>query len=113
MSVIDRTITPLDDLTADSLDALAEYQRVGDAVGPAHGALFATFTPEQHALWLTLEPLVGEQQDAEIRLHLAEVARHFPAIAPTLTLLWEHCIDTRLPDTGRCCTRRAGAPATT
>jgi hypothetical protein len=35
---------------------------------------------------------------------IAELARHVPGLAPALHLAWEHVIDTRLDDVGRCCT---------
>jgi hypothetical protein len=40
----------------------------------------------------------------ELHKEIAELARHVPGLAPALHLAWEHAIDTRLDDVGRCCT---------
>ena len=43
-------------------------------------------------------------RDASSDMWIAELARHVPGLAPALHLAWEHVIDTRLDDIGRCCT---------
>ena len=95
---------PIDALTGASLEALEMYraahaesrikeQQFRDAVHPKVWELHMGLIEQAH---LTNE--------ATIDLHIAELCRHFPGLAPALRLTWAHVIDCRLDNVGARCT---------
>ena len=82
------TTEPTDPLARTSLEALAAYREAQDKAIAADAAFRAAVHP---AIW-------------ELHKEIGELARHVPGLAPVLHLAWEHVIDTRLDDVGRCCT---------
>ncbi len=37
-------------------------------------------------------------------LHVEELCRHFPGLAPSIRVMWMHVLDERMDRLGRCCT---------
>ncbi len=46
---------------------------------------------------------VDDERGAWVDVHVAELARHLPGMAPAIRLLWAHVIDERVDAVGTCC----------
>ncbi len=92
-----------DALAADSRRALARYQEAGAERSRAERALMEHLSPVAADLYRALSDADSEAQGASAELHVAELCRHLPGLAPTIRLLWAHVIDCRLDDVGACC----------
>ncbi len=102
------TVPAPDALAADSWRALARYQEATAERSRAERALVEHLSPVATELYRTLSDAESEAQGASTELHVAELVRHFPGLAPALRLAWAHVIDCRLDAVGSCCT--AGGP---
>ncbi|MDP8923077.1 MAG: hypothetical protein M3O34_09415 [Chloroflexota bacterium] len=51
-----------------------------------------------------VDELDGEAHFESMMLHVEELCRHLPGLAPTLRVMWMHVIDARPDRVGRCCT---------
>ncbi len=97
-----------DALSAASLEALARYREPCVERQRAERAPMEHLTPVATELYQTVSDAGSEAQGASMDLHVAELMRHFPGLAPVLRVAWAHVIDCRLDAVGSCCT--AGGP---
>ena len=108
MTITENTTTtpaePTDPLARISLELLAEYRVASEARDAADRALAEHLSPTAVALGRTLSDAVTDMHGAEIDLHVAELCRHLPGLAPAIRLVWMHVIDARLDRVGSCCT---------
>jgi len=94
---------PAGALTGASLEALEAYHAVH-----AEGRIKEeAFREAVHPKIWELHMAVVEQghltNEATIDLHINELFRHFPGLAPALRLAWVHVLDCRLDRVGTCC----------
>ena len=95
---------PTDPLARASLEALDRYRATSRERSRAERALMEHLSPAATELYRVLSDADAEAQGASTELHVAEVCRHFPGLAPALRLAWAHVIDCRLDAVGTCCT---------
>ena len=95
---------PTDPLARASLELLAEYRTAANARAEAERELGRHLSPAATELWRQLSDAYVDANGAANDLHVAELARHLPGLAPTIRLLWAHVIDCRFENVGRCCT---------
>ncbi len=98
------TVPTAEALAADSRRALARYQEASAERQRAERALLAHLSPVAADLYREVSDADSEAQGASTELHVAELVRHFPGLAPALRLAWAHVIDARLDAVGSCCT---------
>ena len=95
---------PTDPLARASLEALAAYREAQAASNRADEAFRASVAPKIWELHKEFDELDQLVRDASMDMHVAELCRHAPGLAPAIRLLWAHVIDIRLDRVGRCCT---------
>jgi len=86
------------------LELLAEYRTAAEARDAAERGLGEHLSPTAQALGRTVSDAVTEMHGAENDLHVAELCRHLPGLAPAIRLVWMHVLDARLDRVGACCT---------
>ncbi len=64
----------------------------------------ATVHPDIWKMHVEIDELEAEARFESMMLHVEELCRHLPGLAPALRLTWTHIIDTRTENVGRCCT---------
>jgi hypothetical protein len=86
---------------------LAEYSASALCLAlDARDQLLDTLTPGQVDLFDRFNNLIVNHEVAEREFYLAELARHFPAVAPELVETWEHVLDNDNTTTDdNCCAR--------
>ncbi len=100
------TVPALDTLAADSRRALAEYEiarAAANAAGDAAVAAIRAGHPDAARLHQEAIELEGAANHAWADVLAAEVARHMPAMAPTVRLLWVHMLGARNDRLAVCC----------
>jgi hypothetical protein len=102
------TVMPTDALARFSLEALTELRAAVAERSRLTAEFEAHLSPTAKALFREVSDAYSESEGAEIRLHVSELARHFPGLAPAIRLAWAHVIDCRLDSVATCCTD--GAP---
>ena len=97
-------VAPADPLARMSLELLAEYRTAAEARDAAERGLGEHLSPTAQAHGRTVSDAVTEMHGAENDLHVAELCRHLPGLAPAIRLVWMHVLDARLDRVGACCT---------
>ncbi len=90
-------------LAAESRKLVAEHDAAREKVKAAEELFKAVADPTTWKLHVELEELEGEVRFASMMLHVSELARHLPAMAPAIWLIWMHVIDAKLDAAGTCC----------
>ena len=108
-TTIDRTAmsatpAPTDLLARASLEALDRYREASRERSRAERALMAHLSPAATELYRALSDADSEAQGGSTDLHVAELCRHFPGLAPAIRLAWAHVIDERPDRVSRYCT---------
>ena len=103
-TALSEPVAPADPLAQMSLDLLAELRTTMAARDVADRALAEHLSPTAQALARTVSDAVTDMHGAENDLHVNEVSRHLPGLAPAIRLVWMHVIDARLDRVGSCCT---------
>ncbi len=95
---------PTDALTGACLEALAELRSTIEERRRLERGLMEHLSPTARKIYRDVCDAGSEMHGAEVRLHVAELARHLPGLAPAIRLVWAHVIDCRLDRVGACCT---------
>ena len=93
---------PTDPLARMTLDLLAELRTTMAARDVADRALAEHMSPTAAALERAVCDAVTDMHGAENDLHVNELSRHLPGLAPAIRLLWAHVIDARPDRVGLC-----------
>ena len=94
---------PTDPLARHSLEALAELRATMQERPRLERELMEYLSPKARELYREVCDAGSDVYVAEVRLHVAELCRHFPGLAPAILLTWAHVIDCRLDNVGACC----------
>ena len=94
---------PTDPLARVILELLAEAGAADRRRAAADEALKAHLSPQAMAAYRELVDAIDDERGAWIDVHVAELARHLPGMAPAVRLLWAHVIDERVDAVGTCC----------
>ncbi len=78
-------------------EARAKYREVSERFR-------ASVHPDVWKMFCEVEELDGEMRFESMMLHVEELCRHLPGLAPTLRVMWMHVLDERNDRVGRCCT---------
>ncbi len=78
------------DLTVESLAVFAEYEEARAAYSAAEDAFAAKLDDELRQELLNLLDLHWRYSDRGYELHMTDLRRHFPALAPALSVVWDH-----------------------
>ncbi len=97
-------VEPADPLARISLELLAEYRVASEARDAADRALADYLSSTAQALERAVSDAVSDLHGATTDLHVNELCRHLPGLAPAIRILWVHVIDARLDRVGVCCT---------
>ncbi len=96
-------VAPTDPLARASLELLAALQEATRARADLERRFREHLSPAAVALDRELSDAISDEHGAANDLHVAELCRHLPGLAPTIRLLWAHVIDCRPHDVGACC----------
>jgi len=97
-------VAPTDPLACVSLELLSEYRTAAEARDAADRALAEHLSATAQALGRAVSDAVTDMHGAENDLHVNELCRHLPGLAPAIRLVWAHVLDARLDRVGSCCT---------
>lgn len=92
-------------LAAHTDELLVRYHETVAAHLAATNAVADLLPRDQQHLLTDLDDAIAERHGAWGEVVVAEMARHAPGLAPLLWMLWQHVMETRTADVGRCCTR--------
>ena len=95
---------PADPLARASREALAMYHAAYEAGRVKEEEFRAAVHPKIWELHNQIEEQGNLTHEASMDLHVAELCRHLPGLAPTIRVMWMHVIDERTEQVGRCCT---------
>jgi hypothetical protein len=90
-------------LTEQCRAAWASHAEKLSKAATLRNALQATLTPAAWDQVMELVDVEGQTDYAFERAVMREVARHVPAFAPILPMIWEHCNDLSPRNHARCC----------
>ena len=93
---------PTDPLARLSLELLAELRAAMAVRDGADRALADYLSLTVVALERAVSDAVTDLHGATTDLHVNELSRHLPGLAPAIRLLWAHVIDARLDRVGLC-----------
>ena len=94
---------PADPLVRASLGALAEAREAGRQRDAAERAMKRHLSPQAMAVYRALVDAIDTERGMWMDVRVAELARHFPGLAPAIQLAWAHVIDRRIDAIGGCC----------
>ena len=97
-------VEPADPLARISLELLAEYRVASEARDAADRALADYLSSTAQGLERAVSDAVSDLHGATTDLHVNELCRHLPGLAPAIRLVWGHVLDCRLDRVGACCT---------
>ena len=95
---------PTDALTGASLEALEAYRAAHAESRSKEQQFRDAVHPKMWELHMGLIEQAHLTNEATIDLHINELCRHFPGLAPAMRLAWVHILDTHLDRVGACCT---------
>ena len=95
---------PADPLVRITLELLAEARAADRRRDAADEALKAHLPARAGRAYRAAVDAIDDARGAWADVHVAELARHLPGLAPTIRLLWAHVIDERPERIGACCT---------
>ena len=91
-------------IPADVVAAVAAHDEASEKARAAEAAFRAVVHPDVWKMHVEVEELWGEARFEGMMLHVEELARHLPGLAPTSRVMWMHVLDERADRVGRCCT---------
>ncbi len=94
---------PTDPLAHLSLARLAELRTLQAERERCERVLKEHLSPVAAGLYNAVSDAHVNEHVAGADVHVAELCRHLPGMAPTIRLLWAHVIDIRLDRIGACC----------
>ncbi len=104
-STTDENVTPeLPPIPADVAAALVAHDEARAKAREAEAKFRASVHPDVWKMHVELEELEGEARFENMMLHVEELCRHFPGLAPAIRVMWMHVLDERMDRLGRCCT---------
>ncbi len=91
-------------IPADVAEALGAYDDARAKANAADDAFGPSVHPDVWKMHVEVMELEGAAHFENTRLHVEELCRHFPGLAPAIRVMWMHVLDERMDRLGRCCT---------